>query len=130
MAASSITSGTPNVKLIYDKVSFNVLNQSNQVLSLASVTFRSISGTWDARNWGPSIYISLPIANCLRLRDASSGQHTPPAVCANHIYGLIEVGITAMFWVNTDHFDVIHNDQTIATCDTAAGECDVYIPLA
>ncbi|MEP6987466.1 MAG: hypothetical protein ABI970_17815 [Chloroflexota bacterium] len=127
---SAITNGTPNVKLLYDKAAFNVLNQSNYAMSLAGVTFRSTSGTWDARKWGPSIYISLPVANCLRLRDASSGQHTPPAVCSNHIYGLIEIGKPAMFWVNTDHFDVIHNDQTIATCDTSAGECDVYIPLA
>ncbi len=126
---SAITNSTPNVKLLYDKAAFNVLNQTDHSMSLAGVTFRSTSGMWDARSWGPSIYISLPAANCLRLRDASSGQHTPPAACANHLYGLIEVGKTVMFWVNTDHFDVIRNDQTIATCDTAAGECDVYIPL-
>ena len=128
--AIPITNGVPNLKLIYDKASFNVLNQSDHSMSLAGVTFRSTSATWDARKWGPSIYINLPVANCLRLRDSSSSQHTPPAVCANHIYGLIEVGPTAMFWINTDHFDVIRNDQTLATCDTSAGECSVYIPLA
>lgn len=127
---SSITSGPPNVKLLYDNASFNVLNQSDYPMSLAGVIFRSTSGIWDARNWGPSIYISLPVANCLRLRDAASGQQTPPAVCANRIYGLIEVGITAMFWVKTDYFDVVRNDQTIATCAIEAGECDVYIPPA
>ena len=79
---------------------------------------------------GPSIYIKLPAANCLRLRDASAGQQNPPAACAKPIYGLQVVGTTAMFWVNTDHFDVVRDDQTIATCDTSAGECDVYIPLA
>ncbi|MBI1277895.1 MAG: hypothetical protein GC179_07185 [Anaerolineaceae bacterium] len=126
---SSIPSGAPNVKLLFDKASFNLLNQSDYTISLAGVTFRSTSGTWDARKWGPSIYINLPAANCLRLRDSSSNLHTPPAVCANHIYGLIEVGPTAMFWANTDHFDVVHNDQTIATCETSSGECDVYIGL-
>lgn len=124
-----VTGGVPNVKLLYDKASFNVLNQTDHQLSLAGVTFRSTSGTWDARKWGPSIYISLPAANCLRLRDSSSSQHTPPASCANHIYGLIEVGSTAMFWVKTDHFEVMQNDQIIANCDTSAGECDIYVPL-
>lgn len=127
--ADPIVNSTPNVKLLYDKASFNVLNQSDHPLSLAGVTFRSISGTWDARKWGPSIYINLPVANCLRLRDASSSQHTPPTVCANHIYGLIEVGSTAMFWANTDHFDVVRNDQMIATCETSSSECDIYIGL-
>ena len=125
-----IVNSTPNVKLIYDKASFNVLNLSDHPMSLAGITFRSTSGTWDARKWGPSIYTNLPVANCLRLRDASSGQHTPPAVCANRIYGLIEVGSTAMFWANTDYFDVVRNDQTIATCDTSSGECSVHVPLA
>ena len=124
-----IMNGVPNLKLIYDKASFNVLNQSDHSMSLAGVTFRSTSATWDARKWGPSIYISLPIAKCLRLRDSSSSQRTPPSVCANHIYGLIEVGPTAMFWANTDHFDVVRNDQTLATCETSAGECEVYIAL-
>ena len=124
-----LMNGTPNVKLLYDKASFNLLNLSDHSMSLYGVTFRSSSGTWDAKKWGPSIYTSLPAANCLRLRDASSGQHTPPAICANHIYGLIEVGATAMFWANTDYFDVMHNDQIIATCDLSFGECSVYIPL-
>jgi hypothetical protein len=128
--ASLVTTGTPNVKLLYDKSAFNVLNSSSNPMSLVGITFRSTNGTWDARKWGPSIYINLPVANCLRLRDASSGQHTPPAACVNHIYGLIEVGISAMFWVNADHFDVLRGDQTLATCDTAVGECDLYIPLA
>ncbi len=120
---------TPNVTLLYDKAVFNLINHSDHAMSLVGITFRSSSGLWDAQKWGPSIYNNLPIANCLRLRDASSGRHTPSAVCANHIYGLIEVGTSAMFWVNTDHFDVVLNDQTIATCDTAAGECDLFIPL-
>ncbi len=127
--AKPITNGVPNIKLIYDKASFNVLNQSDHPMSLVGVTFRSTSGMWDAQKWGPSIYINLPVANCLRLRDSGSSQHTPPPTCANHIYGLIEVGPAAMFWANTDHFDVVRNDQTIATCETSSGECDVYIGL-
>lgn len=120
----------PNTRLIYDAVSFNVVNQSGGTLSLVGVTFRSTSGTWDARSWGPSIYTSLPNAKCLRLRDASAGQRNPPQPCINQIYGLIEVGKPAMFWVNSDTFEVIRDNQTLATCKITDGMCDIYIAPA
>lgn len=122
------SSSVPNVQLLYDAVSFTLLNQGGEVLSLEGVTFQSASGAWDARQWGPSIYTSLPADQCLRLRDVTAGQRTPPSPCVNHIYGLIEVGQSALFWINTPEFAVLRNGQIIATCATTGDVCSVFIP--
>jgi hypothetical protein len=98
------------------------------VLSLEGVTFQSASGTWDARQWGPSIHNSLPANQCLRLRDATAGQRTPPSPCVDHLYGLIEVGASALFWVNTPEFTVWWQGQVITTCATSGSVCSVFIP--
>lgn len=117
----------PNVQLLYDAVSFTLLNQSGAVLSLEGVTFQSSSGAWDARQWGPSIYSSLPVGQCLRLRDAATGPRTPPSPCVDRIYGLIEVGSSALFWLNAPEFTVMQHDQLMATCSTSAETCAVFI---
>jgi hypothetical protein len=118
----------PNVRVFYDGVSFTLLNESGNTLSLEGVSFRSDAGTWDARNWGPSIYDRLPDGQCLRLRDRGAGQRQPPPSCVNKIFSLIEVGSTALFWVNIDNFEVVHSGEVIATCATVGGECGIHIP--
>jgi len=119
----------PNVRLIYDGVSFTLVNESGGVLSLEGVRFRSGSREWNARNWGPSIHNSIPDGKCVRLRDLAAGQRQPPAPCQNNIYGLIEVGAVAFFWRDVTSFEIIRNDVVIATCAAAdgVGECEVYI---
>lgn len=100
-----------------------MFNQSERTLSLEGVEFRSASGNWDARDWGPSVYTSLPLGMCLRLRDASVGQRQPPAPCRDKIYGLIVVGSSALFWLNTETFEVVRNNTLIVTCPAEAGTC-------
>ena len=117
-----------NVLLLYDGASFSMLNQDRRKLSFEGVFFRSSAGEWEARRWGPSLYNSLPPGMCLRLRDAGVGSRNPPAPCVNQIYGLQEVGTSALFWIKTDRFDVVQNGQTIATCIVADRECSIYIP--
>ena len=118
----------PNVVLMYDAVSFTLLNQAGRTLSLEGVIFRSAAGEWEARRWGPSIYNSLPDRMCLRLRDAAVGQRQPPAACVNKIYALQEVGTVAFFWKASDRFEVVQNGQVIASCATAEGQCSVALP--
>jgi len=116
-----------NVMLLYDNVSFTLHNRAGRTLSLEGVIFRSSSGNWNARSWGVSLYTSVPDNNCLRLRNAASGQRQPPPVCGN-LYGLQLVGTTALFWLNVDQFDVVRSGEVIATCRADAGQCPVYIP--
>ena len=117
----------PNLSLLYDDVSFTVHNISGGVRSLEGVVFRSSTGNWDAYSWGPSLHNSLPANNCLRLRDTTSGQRQPPSQCGN-LYGLILVGQSALFWLNSSTFDVVLNGQTVAVCNSADGSCAIHIP--
>lgn len=117
----------PDIQLIYDDVSFTVLNLGPAPVSLESIVFRSSSGQWEALNWGAGLYTSLPSGSCLRIRDQNAGQRQPPASCAS-LYGLQLVGASALFWLGTDSFDVTHNSVVIAACAAAAGTCAVALP--
>jgi hypothetical protein len=112
-----------NALFLWDNDSFTVLNQGGGSLSFANVTFRSVSGSFDARAWGSA----LPSGYCLRLRNAAVGQRQPPAECGGNLYSLLEVSGSALFWRSVETFDVVLNGQTIATCPIAAGRCPVYI---
>ncbi len=118
---------TGNVLLMYDSESFTLINQSDQTLPLEEVVFRSSRGEWDARDWGPGVYNSLPANQCLRLRDATVGQRQPPAPCRDKIYGLQVVGTSALFWVGVDTFEVIRAGQVIATCSVSETTCLIQI---
>jgi hypothetical protein len=118
----------PNVLLMYDDVSFTLLNQAGSTISLEGIIFRSNGGQWEARKWGPSVYNSLPADKCLRLRDSTVGNRQPPAPCRNQIYGLIEVGNSAFFWIGVDSFDVVYNDLVIATCKVSDQNCAIAVP--
>ena len=115
-----------NALFMWDDVSFTAINIGAGSLSLVGVTFDSSRGFWDARDWGPSLYNSVPQRDCLRLRDSTAGQRNPPSECGD-LYGLILVGPSAIFWRGADSFDVVRDGQVIATCPSAAGRCEVYI---
>jgi hypothetical protein len=118
----------PNVLLMYDEVSFTLLNQTTGVVSLEGVIFSSSVGQWNAVEWGPSLYNSLPSAMCLRLRDATVGQRQPPQPCVNQIYGLIETQGSSLFWIGVEQFDVQKNGALVSTCQVSVGNCPIYIP--
>jgi hypothetical protein len=117
-----------NVRFLYDDVSFTVVNISGDRLTLQGVSFTSAIGSWQASQWGGNVYTTLPNGYCLRMRDATVGQRRPPSDCNNNIYGLMEVGGSAIFWLNTDTFDVQKDGVLLATCTVASGVCEVYLP--
>lgn len=117
----------PNtVQLLYDDITFTMLNDTDSALYVSNVSFVSASARWDATQWGTGLSDNFPAGNCLRMRDATTGNRQPPAVC-RAVYGLQLVGGGAMFWRGVDTFDVIQDGQTIAKCDVSAGRCDVPI---
>ncbi|NWF68318.1 MAG: hypothetical protein HXY40_04470 [Chloroflexi bacterium] len=122
------TAPPANVLLLYDEVSFTLLNQSGRALSLQGVIFRSSAGQWDALRWGDTIYDRLPNASCLRIRDNASGTRQPPRQCADPIYGLMLVQGSDLFWLGVSSFDVLQNGAPLATCQTAAETCALFIP--
>lgn len=112
-----------NVLLLYDSVSFTIVNQSSLSLSFSTISFTSTSAAFSGSSWGSSV----PSGYCLRLRDATVGQRQPPAECNGNIYSFLEVGGGAMFWRGVDSFDVSQNGQRIATCLVSVGRCEIYV---
>lgn len=118
---------SPNLTLLYDDAAFTVHNISDTPLDLSNMRFSSDTRSWDSTQWGANLVSNLPANNCLRMRDASSGNRQPPAVCGD-LYAFVTVGGSALFWLEGATFDVIYNGETIATCDSNATACDVTLP--
>ena len=116
----------PNVMLIYDDASFTVHNQSSQTVSLSDMLFRSTSGSWEGRKWGPSLASNFPANNCLRLRDINSGQRQPPSRCGT-LLGLQLIDTSLLFWLEVDQFEVLNKGNLIATCLTAEDTCPIFV---
>jgi hypothetical protein len=118
----------PNVLLIFDDVSFTVVNVSGGTLSLDGIRFRSDSGKWDVKRWGgKSVYGALPDDKCLRLRDSAAGNRNPPGECRD-LHALHITGGDAIFWRNVSEFEIRSKKDTIATCKTDTDRCAIYIP--
>lgn len=116
-----------NLLLLYDDVSFTVYNQGSQTLSLSNLGFQSASSRWDASAWGTGLTDRFFADNCLRLRDVSSGQRQPPAICGN-LLGLQLVAESALFWIGSDAFEVLQDGRLVATCSSTSEECAIFIP--
>lgn len=121
----AIEAPQPNALLIYDNVSFSLVNTSGRRLSLANVTFESGSRIWEALAWAN--YRRIPNGNCLRIRDASAGNRNPPGECSE-LLSLLLIGKSVMFWTEADTFDVLQGSAVIATCTTDTDRCAIYIP--
>lgn len=115
----------PNVTLFYDQDSFTILNGSGSRISLDGLVFRGETVSWDIAPFG-GLMRALPNNKCLRMRDATVGNRTPPSECGNQMYGFLEIGATAIFWRGTQ-FEVVHEDNVIATCEFAAKTCPIYV---
>lgn len=124
-AEPTIESPPPNVLLIYDDVAFSLVNTSGRRLSLANVTFQSGSRSFEAVGWAN--HGRIPNGNCLRIRDASAGNRNPPGECSD-LLSLLLIGQTAMFWTESDTFDVRQGSAVIATCTTDTDRCAIYVP--
>jgi len=115
----------PNVTLFYDQDSFTIYNSTGSRISLEGITFKGPEASWDIAPFGGSMR-SLPSNKCLRLRDATVGNRTPPAECGSANYAFLEIGPRVIFW-RGEYFDVVRDGAVLATCQTAAGKCEIHV---
>lgn len=130
MPASTLEaqSSDSNVTLFYDEDSFTVWNSTDSTLSLSDVSFRSGGETWDMSIWGSMIDV-LPAKKCLRMRDVNAEAQDPPEPCTEpeSIHGFFEVGSSNVYWRDMTAFEVVQDEQVIATCEMAAERCEIYV---
>jgi hypothetical protein len=115
----------PNVTLFYDQDSFTIYNMTSSRISLEGIVFKGPDVSWNISPFGGSMK-SLPSSKCLRLRDATVGNRTPPAECGGTNYAFLEIGPTAIFWRN-QYFDVVRDGAVLATCQFDAGKCEIHV---
>lgn len=125
LTAAPPPGSVPNALLIFDGVSFTLVNTAGRSLSLQGVRFRSSSGRFDSVGWAN--HTRIPDGSCVRIRDAAAGRRNPPPECAN-LLSLLEVGPEALFWANTPTFEVVRDSVVLASCPTDTDRCAVYIP--
>jgi hypothetical protein len=115
----------PNVTLFYDQDAFTIYNMTGGRISLEGITFKGPEASWDISPFGGSMK-SLPSNKCLRLRDATVGNRQPPAECGSTNYAFLEIGPRVIFW-RGEYFDVVRDNAVLATCQFAAGKCEIHV---
>jgi hypothetical protein len=113
------------VTLFYDQDAFTIYNMTGGRISLEGIEFKGSDVTWNISPFGGSMR-SLPSNKCLRLRDATVGNRQPPSECGSTNYAFLEIGPRVIFW-RGEYFDVVRDGTVLATCQTAAGKCEIHV---
>lgn len=122
---------TPDVRIVYDKVSLAVLNVSAGALDLSGLVLRSPDGTfaftiWRTQ-WLTAPLEAFPAGDCLHAWGWNDVvDPAPPAACG-YVRSAITISPVRRFWTTTD-FDVMLGNMVIARCAADAGECTFALP--
>lgn len=116
----------PNVTLFYDQDAFTIYNMTGGRISLEGIEFKGPEASWSISPFGSSAR-SLPGNKCLRLRDATVGNRTPPSECGSTNYAFLEIGPRVIFW-RGQYFDVVRDGTVLATCQFETTKCEIFVP--
>ena len=127
-----VTVGSSGLLLIYDTVSFSLVNTSGADLDLSGLGFASASGVvniseWDTQFLSRSLN-AFPPNDCLQAWSIFDEEWSVrPSEC-NVRHAWIAVNEAQMFWTNTDAFTVSRGGAVLATCAVNQGRCEVNFP--
>lgn len=117
--------------LIYDAgvPAFTLQNVSGAEINLGPLSFSGAGITMPASVW--TEYTSSPLESfksrgCLMIWGFGVDEQPAPPECGDARQGWI-TSDNAVFWTGGS-FTVSYNGAVVATCDTAAGRCDVNLP--
>ncbi|MEQ8677897.1 MAG: CAP domain-containing protein [Aggregatilineales bacterium] len=130
--SNPVTVGSSDLLLIYDTVSFSLVNTSGADLDLTGLGFASASGVvniseWDTQFLSRSLN-AFPPNDCLQAWSIFDEEWSVrPSEC-NVRHAWIAVNEAQMFWTNTDAFTVSRGGAVLATCAVNQGRCEVDLP--
>ncbi|HVO41534.1 MAG TPA: protein kinase [Aggregatilineales bacterium] len=145
VAPTAVTlSPVPRVlSLVYDKNQFVLINVSDHPLNVIALSFIQRGATpADDRVFAANLWVSTSAANepdslqpgwCLQIiRNLIVDLPDVPPDCPRR-GAWIKVAPFRWFWITTpgstvNQFDVLMGTATVATCDIAAGRCDLDVP--
>lgn len=127
-----VTAGSSDLLLIYDTVSFSVVNTSGADIDLTGLGFASASGVVNISEWDTQFLSrplnAFPANDCLQAWSIFDEEWSVrPSEC-NVRHAWIAVNEAQMFWTNTDAFSVSRGGAVLATCYTSQGRCEVNLP--
>jgi hypothetical protein len=133
--------GEPNIRLAYTvEGEFLLINISTRQVNLTGLTFEQLQadGTryyFEANAWNDLNIAERPYmmggGGCYQLLTNDATRLTPSrAVCPRFLGWLRTSTERRYFWIAGETFDVIRNNEILATCEVAAGECIFYLPPA
>lgn len=123
----------PELLLIYDNVSFTIVNTSGRNLDLSAIHFEGAGAELYSQWWlGPinaSLLARIPRDTCLitYVSALSPSAPPPPAECARVTATRGRLSTTQRFWLG-DTFTVLQRDNTAGTCTGGEGRCIVDLP--
>ncbi len=134
----------PNVRLIYDRDKFILVNTSDEVLDISRLIFEQVLPTGSARvfltaEWDDNNVMgstsSLPGGACYELVSSEGAWVRPNRTVCVSFLGWFRSNLSERyFWRSSRSdvttFTVYQNDRSnpVMVCEIAAGECDFYLP--
>ncbi len=125
----SASSSGADLRLIYDAVSFALVNISGGALNLSGLGFSGPAGTLNISAWDNG-FLSAPLSafpatDCLQVWDVNTELQPAPAVCDTR-HAWIAVNDSGDFWRDT--FSVSQNGTVLSTCSSGAEDCEIWLP--
>jgi hypothetical protein len=132
-----------NLKLIYDKDQFLLINTSDAPLDVSQLLFEQVLAdgsvrTFEASEWQRTGIVVPPTEmtarGCYQLVTAEGTQTVPDGDLCAHFLGWFSTSVVRRyFWISDTpgaSFVVRRTGDTapLATCSVDAGECDAYLP--
>ncbi|PWH15322.1 MAG: hypothetical protein DDG60_05875 [Anaerolineae bacterium] len=128
----------PNLKrlwLYYDSYGFYIYNASADNRSISPIAFERLDS---ANRFGGALwaefYPTLHPGRCMRIEIQNNpNNYLNPPVCKNYYLSTRSISTESnlIFWTaqaSSEQFRVLWQNQEIATCNIAAGFCEVFIP--
>lgn len=139
LAATVVTD--PTLRLLYDAGQFLLVNVSGETQNIGGLVFTQRRPDGSTRTFEPTLWeessaspFAMPSGGCYQIITAETPQTDPDESICPRFLGWYQPGLTARyFWIAaqsgaTFTVGVRGEDDTLATCEIAAGECLVVLP--
>ncbi len=121
--------------LFYDANSFYVANPNSTPVEISLLMFEALNTGGDltgqrfSGNTWAQIYGVVEPNGCVAIEIFGAGTALEPPICVFYNATINPPGTSStIFWVTQPTFVVFWNNQEIARCEIAAGECHIFVP--
>ena len=141
LSPSATVVTNPTLRLLYDAEQFLLVNVSGETQNIGGLVFVQQRPDGTTRTFEPTLWeegsaspFAMPNGGCYQIITAETPQTDPDDSVCPRFLGWYQPGLTARyFWIATQpgatfSVGVRGEDETLATCEIAAGECLVVLP--